>query len=267
MRRARHGLLCCATAWLQRCVWLERGVLETDSSGHAVLALNADALCWHPVLPLCAASSADASVAPAFNINPPTLPKTQEEAFLKRYIEYCRQSCSPRITDSAAKLLANEYVELRAEVSNASDASDSAKNQPPVAVTPAWQIELNPHQHAPLKRTPCRAGACGVDLQPVHLRLLLPWPGMPDTVAGHWCPTACSLAFHSLPERLPCHLFQPQSKRAASADGSDIPAIPVTVRQLEAVIRIAESLAKMNLQVGCHIRFSFSYNAGSFVIG
>ena len=41
-----------------------------------------------------------------------------------------------------------------------------------------------------------------------------------------------------------------QSKRAASADGSDIPAIPVTVRQLEAVIRIAESLAKMNLQVG-----------------
>ncbi|EFN58868.1 hypothetical protein CHLNCDRAFT_34202 [Chlorella variabilis] len=77
----------------------------------------------------------------------------REEAFLKRYIEYCRQSCSPRITDSAAKLLANEYVELRAE-----------------------------------------------------------------------------------------------SKRAASADGSDIPAIPVTVRQLEAVIRIAESLAKMNLQ-------------------
>lgn len=40
----------------------------------------------------------------------------QEEAFLKRYIEYCRQSCSPRITDSAARLLANEYVELRAEV-------------------------------------------------------------------------------------------------------------------------------------------------------
>jgi DNA replication licensing factor MCM5 len=77
----------------------------------------------------------------------------REEAFLKRYIEFCRQQCSPRICDSAAKLLANEYVELRAE-----------------------------------------------------------------------------------------------SKRAASADGSDIPAIPVTVRQLEAVIRISESLAKMNLQ-------------------
>lgn len=77
----------------------------------------------------------------------------REEAFLKRYIEYCRQSCTPRISDGAAKLLASEYVELRAE-----------------------------------------------------------------------------------------------SKRAASADGSDIPAIPVTVRQLEAVIRISESWAKMNLQ-------------------
>ena len=40
----------------------------------------------------------------------------QEEAFLKRYIEYCRQNCAPRISESAAKLLANEYVELRAEV-------------------------------------------------------------------------------------------------------------------------------------------------------
>lgn len=48
--------------------------------------------------------------------------------------------------------------------------------------------------------------------------------------------------------RPPTHPYQ-QSKRAASADGSDIPAIPVTVRQLEAVIRISESLAKMNLQV------------------
>lgn len=46
----------------------------------------------------------------------------------------------------------------------------------------------------------------------------------------------------------PCPALQ--AKRAASAEGSDIPAIPVTVRQLEAVIRIAESLAKMQLQVG-----------------
>jgi hypothetical protein len=50
------------------------------------------------------------------------------------------------------------------------------------------------------------------------------------------------------PARTHSRRRRPQSKRAASADGSDIPAIPVTVRQLEAVIRISESLAKMNLQ-------------------
>lgn len=44
-------------------------------------------------------------------------------------------------------------------------------------------------------------------------------------------------------------LLSLQAKRAASSEGADVPAIPVTVRQLEAVIRIAESLAKMQLQV------------------
>jgi len=80
----------------------------------------------------------------------------KEEKFLKRYVEFCRTHCSPRLTDSACKLLSNEYVELRTE-----------------------------------------------------------------------------------------------TKRAAAStsdDGSDIPAVPVTVRQLEAMVRIAESLAKMTLQ-------------------
>jgi DNA replication licensing factor MCM5 len=80
----------------------------------------------------------------------------REEEFLKRYVEYCRTHCSPRLTDAAARLLGNEYVELRAEAK--------------------------------------RAAAAG------------------------------------------------------SSDGSDIPAVPVTVRQLEAMIRISESLAKMALQ-------------------
>ena len=52
-----------------------------------------------------------------------------------------------------------------------------------------------------------------------------------------------------LPQPLAAH-HALQAKRAASAEGTDIPAIPITVRQLEAVIRIAESLAKMQLQVG-----------------
>ena len=58
----------------------------------------------------------------------------QEEAFLKRYIEYCRQSCSPRIADSAARLLASEYVELRAESKRAASADGSDIPAIPVTV-------------------------------------------------------------------------------------------------------------------------------------
>lgn len=89
----------------------------------------------------------------------------KEEEFLKRYIEYCRTHCSPRLTEGAARLLANEYVELRTEAKGAA--------------------------------------------------------------------------------------------AATSADGSDIPAVPVTVRQLEAMVRISESLAKMALQTSAteaHVR-------------
>lgn len=39
-----------------------------------------------------------------------------------------------------------------------------------------------------------------------------------------------------------------EAKRAAGGESGDMPAIPITVRQLEAVIRISESLAKMALQ-------------------
>ena len=37
----------------------------------------------------------------------------QDEEFLKRYLEYCRARCSPRLTESAADLLENEYVAIR----------------------------------------------------------------------------------------------------------------------------------------------------------
>jgi len=41
---------------------------------------------------------------------------TQEERFLKRYLEYARSKCAPRLSESAAELLIHEYVELREEV-------------------------------------------------------------------------------------------------------------------------------------------------------
>ena len=41
---------------------------------------------------------------------------TQEEAFLKRYLEYCRSRSAPVLSETAGRVLANEYVELREEV-------------------------------------------------------------------------------------------------------------------------------------------------------
>jgi hypothetical protein len=39
-----------------------------------------------------------------------------------------------------------------------------------------------------------------------------------------------------------------QARDAAKAGGSELPPVPITVRQLEAIVRIAESLARMQLQ-------------------
>ena len=44
-----------------------------------------------------------------------------------------------------------------------------------------------------------------------------------------------------------------QARAAARENESDTPVVPITVRQLEAVVRIAESYARMQLQV-CHRR-------------
>ena len=47
--------------------------------------------------------------------------------------------------------------------------------------------------------------------------------------------------------QLPLVLFQARS--SSTRDDTDAPPVPVTVRQLEAIIRIAESFAKMSLTV------------------
>lgn len=43
----------------------------------------------------------------------------QDEEFLKRYLEYTRFKCSPRLTEAAADMLQNEYVAIRREVGHA----------------------------------------------------------------------------------------------------------------------------------------------------
>ena len=41
----------------------------------------------------------------------------QAERFLKRYLEYARSKCSPRLSEDAATVLIREYVEFREDVS------------------------------------------------------------------------------------------------------------------------------------------------------
>ena len=41
--------------------------------------------------------------------------------------------------------------------------------------------------------------------------------------------------------------------RKAKEKEKHAPVVPITVRQLEAIVRIAESLARMQLQVGMHL--------------
>ena len=40
----------------------------------------------------------------------------QEEAFFKRYLEYCRVMCAPRLSQQAGEYLVNEYVGMRGKV-------------------------------------------------------------------------------------------------------------------------------------------------------
>ncbi|QDZ18120.1 minichromosome maintenance protein 5 [Chloropicon primus] len=84
-----------------------------------------------------------------------------KDNFLKRYIEYCKHKCSPRMAESASQILQNEYVRIR------------------------------------------------------------------------------------------------QNAREQSVQTKDAPAVPITVRQLEAIVRVSESLAKMQLQLNVtesHVR-------------
>lgn len=84
-----------------------------------------------------------------------------KDNFLKRYVEFCKNKCSPRLTEAASQILQNEYVRIR------------------------------------------------------------------------------------------------QGAREQSVQTKDAPAVPITVRQLEAIVRISESLAKMQLQLNVtesHVR-------------
>jgi len=88
---------------------------------------------------------------------------------MKKYIQYCKAKCSPRLTEEASHLLSSSYVSIRDDVRRRTISSSAGRD--------------------------------------------------------------------------------PRDRQ-----GDDQPAIPITVRQLEALVRIAESLAKMRLQDDVQVR-------------
>ncbi|KAJ9517956.1 hypothetical protein QJQ45_004274 [Haematococcus lacustris] len=67
----------------------------------------------------------------------------------------------------------------------------------------------------------------------------------------HYCRTQCFPRLsEAAQERLAAYYVEirGEARRASERDDTDSPPVPVTVRQLEAIIRISESLAKMSLQ-------------------
>lgn len=54
-----------------------------------------------------------------------------------------------------------------------------------------------------------------------------------------------------------------QARKAAERDDTDVPPVPVTVRQLEALVRISESLARMALQVSERLLAAVPAGTGS----
>ncbi|MCH95879.1 DNA replication licensing factor MCM5-A-like, partial [Trifolium medium] len=43
-------------------------------------------------------------------------PVSKEENWLKRYLQYCRTECHPRLSEAAARLLQNNYVKIRQDM-------------------------------------------------------------------------------------------------------------------------------------------------------
>ena len=56
--------------------------------------------------------------------------REEGEAFLKRYIEYARAACRPRLSEGAMRMLENEYVRIRQEVHKNADGG-----VPPIPIT------------------------------------------------------------------------------------------------------------------------------------
>lgn len=58
--------------------------------------------------------------------------RAADESFMKRFIEYARSRCTPRLSEAAARILQDEYVRIRQEIKKSAEQSGG---QPPVPIT------------------------------------------------------------------------------------------------------------------------------------
>lgn len=119
--------------------------------------------------------------------------------FIYRYIEYCRATCKPRLSEKAAEMLQNKYVEIR-------------------------QV-------------------CNVHFHTTNWLFRILFLSIPDAIPI----THSSPIFLEYSSSYVSTLFILQKMRQQAHETGRAAAIPITVRQLEAIIRLSESLAKMRL--------------------
>jgi len=80
------------------------------------------------------AASTGIDIPGSGNNNGVSAAQAAAEAFLKRYVEYARAACRPRLSDSAAKMLENEYVRIRSEMRDRTRSSGGAAPAVPITV-------------------------------------------------------------------------------------------------------------------------------------
>ena len=89
----------------------------------------------------------------------------REQKFLRRYIEYCRAMCSPRLQPKSATLLEDQYVRYRQEMR---ERAKKGKPRPhPPTASSAYRVVRVPH---PRTASAHRARVCAVGRCPPRRR-------------------------------------------------------------------------------------------------
>ena len=154
--------------------------------------------------------------------------------YLNRYLQYCRTQCHPRLSESATTLLQNHYVKIRQVSWICFQLMYRNLFRPLDLIWLYWKLKMF--------ETHCFFFPVSLDVLP-ELNLF-------GTICCHillwmliWC-NDYSLRNNSLFIFWKINI---QDMRQQANETGEAAAIPITVRQLEAIVRLSEALAKMKL--------------------